>query len=88
MSYIKNKRKKIESLLNSDEKEIIVEGNSKIMLSCPHSVIHYRNGEIKYDEPDTLIIADYLHKKFDLSFIYYLLKRHIFKRFLFIQLKR
>lgn len=70
MSYINNKRKKIESLLNSDEKEIIVEGNSKIMLSCPHSVIHYRNGEIKYDEPDTLIIADYLHKKFDLPFIY------------------
>ena len=70
MSYLKTKHRKIENLLNSDQREIIVDGHEKIMLSCPHCVIHYRNGEIKYDEPDTLIIADYLHKKFDLPFIY------------------
>lgn len=70
MSYLKSKRRKIESLLNSDQREIIVDGHEKIMLSCPHCVTHYRNGEIKYDEPDTLIIADYLHKKFDLPYIY------------------
>lgn len=70
MSYIKNKRRKIESLLNNNQREIIVEGHGSIMLSCPHCVLHYRNGEMRYDEPDTLIIADYLHKKFDLPFIY------------------
>ncbi len=40
------------------------------MLSCPHSVTHYRNGIKKCDEPHTLLVADYLHKIYDIPYIY------------------
>lgn len=70
MSFLNNKNRIINSLLNKTEREIIVDGKAKIMISCPHTVVHYRNGAKKLDEPDTLYLADYLHKKFDLPYVY------------------
>lgn len=70
MSLLNNKKRIINALLNKTEREIIVDGNAKIMLSCPHTVVHYRNDLEKLDEPDTLFIANYLHKRFDLPYIY------------------
>lgn len=70
MFNIDNKNFVLSLLLNNTEKEIIVDGNKKIMFSCPHCVKHYRNGIEKLDEPDTLIIANYINNKFDLPYIY------------------
>ena len=74
MNIIIRKKNIIEKLLNENSelnlREKIVIGNSKIMFSCPHSVIHFRNGVLKYDEPDTLVIANYIHKLYNTPFIY------------------
>ena len=74
MKTLSNKEKIISKLLNtksdSDLREKIISGKAKIMFSCPHSVVHYRNGNLKWDEPNTLIIANYINKTLDTPFIY------------------
>lgn len=70
MSLVKNRKNIINSLLCLEEREKIVDGIGNIMISCPHCVKHYRENTEKMDEPDTLLIAYYLHKKYNLPYIY------------------
>ena len=74
MSVLNKKNSILKKLLSVNcydhIREMIVTGKSKIMLSCPHTVPHYRNGKIKHDEPNTLIVAHYLHKIYDVPYIY------------------
>lgn len=70
MNYFKNKNRILDKLLNQTEREILVNGVGNILISCPHSVVHFRNGTKKLDEPDTLIIANYLNKVFNLPYLY------------------
>ena len=53
MNYFKNKNRILDKLLNQTEREILVNGVGNILISCPHSVVHFRNGTKKLDEPDT-----------------------------------
>lgn len=70
MNYFDKKNRILTNHLNIEAREILIDGVGKILISCPHSVIHYRKGIEKYDEPDTLIVANYLHKIFNIPYIY------------------
>lgn len=69
---IKKYKDTINSVLYADKKEneIIVSGEGKVMISCPHSVFHYRNGIKKCAEEDTAILAYLLHNELNIPYMY------------------
>ncbi len=48
----------------------LLEGSGVVMVSAPHSVEQTRNGNIKYAEPQTGVLAKMLHEKLNCPVIY------------------
>ncbi len=48
----------------------LLDGERKIMISAPHSVEQTRNGNIKYAEPQTGVLAKLLHDELDCPVIF------------------
>lgn len=53
-----------------NHKEKIIMGNGNILLSCPHCVVHFRNGKLKSAEPETVTLAYYINKGLNIPYIY------------------
>ena len=74
MDYNKLKKNILNKMLNADYREAIEcnldTTNNFVMLSCPHSVEHFREGVKKFSEPDTVVIAKKLHKDINIPYIY------------------
>lgn len=75
-NYVVNNMYKSEELVSENKhhgdnngKPVIVDGNSKIMISTPHCVKHIRDGKIKSSDVFTYSLGDFLNKSLDCPFI-------------------
>lgn len=72
--FIKSKSEIInlydDLISNVNTREVLIEGEGKVLLSCPHCVEHFRNGEPKAREPETVVIAYFINKNLNYPYIY------------------
>lgn len=76
-NYVVNNMYKSEETVSENKhhgdnngKPVIVDGNSKIMISTPHCVKHIRDGKLKSSDIFTYSLGDFLNKSLDCPFIY------------------
>lgn len=56
--------------MDREQSFVLIEGNSKVMVSAPHAVEHTREGKVRYPEPQTADLAKELHERLDCPIIY------------------
>lgn len=72
--FIKSKSEIInlydDLISNVDAREVLIEGEGSVLLSCPHCVEHFRNGKPKAKEPETVVLAYFINKNLNYPYIY------------------